>query len=50
MDFRTAELCLHDRGSIAFAAAARAGLPGEFSAFGHHGLLVLLTTARSSVL
>lgn len=45
MEIRAAEQCLHDRGRMAFAAAAGAGLGGEFSAFGHHGLMVLLTTA-----
>jgi GNAT superfamily N-acetyltransferase len=45
VDIRTAELSLHDRGRLAFDAAAAAGLGGEFSAFGHQGLLVLLTTA-----
>jgi hypothetical protein len=45
VDLRTAEQGLHDRGRLAFATAAAAGLGGEFSAFGHQGLLVLLTTA-----
>lgn len=45
MDLRTAEQSLHDRGRLAFATAAAAGMTGEFSAFGHQGLLVLLTTA-----
>ena len=45
MDLRTAEQSLFDRGRLAFATAAAAGMAGEFSAFGHQGLLVLLTTA-----
>lgn len=45
MDLRAAERCLHDRGRLAFATAAAAGMGGEFSAFEHQGLLVLLTTA-----
>ena len=45
MDLRTAERCLHDRSSAAFAAAAGAGLPGRFRAFEHDRLLALLTTS-----
>jgi GNAT superfamily N-acetyltransferase len=45
VDLRTAERCLHDRSSAAFAAAAAAGLPGRFRAFEHDGLLALLTTS-----
>lgn len=45
MDLRTAELCMHDRSRVAFAAASRAGLPGRFCAFEHKGLLALLTTS-----
>lgn len=45
MDLRTAERCLHDRSGAAFAAAAKAGLPGRFRAFEHDGLLALLTTS-----
>src|ERR1022692_2859764 len=36
---------MHDRSRVAFAAAARVGLPGWFCAFEHKGLLALLTTA-----
>jgi GNAT superfamily N-acetyltransferase len=45
VDLRTAERCLHDRSTTAFAAAAGAGLPGRFRAFEHDGLLALLTTS-----
>jgi hypothetical protein len=45
VDLRTAERCLHNRSSAAFAAAAGAGLPGRFRAFEHDGLLALLTTS-----
>jgi hypothetical protein len=45
VDLRTAERCLHDRSSAAFAAAAGAGLPGRFRAFEHDRLLALLTTS-----
>jgi hypothetical protein len=45
LEIRSAEQCLHDRGRLAFAAAAGAGLGGGFSAFAHRGLLVLRTTA-----
>jgi GNAT superfamily N-acetyltransferase len=45
MDLRTAERCLHDRSGAAFAAATGAGLPGQFRAFEHDGLLALLTTS-----
>jgi hypothetical protein len=45
VDLRTAERCLHDRSGAAFAAAAGAGLPGQFRAFEHDGLLALLTTS-----
>jgi Acetyltransferase (GNAT) domain len=45
VDLHTAERCLHDRSSAAFAAAADAGLPGRFRAFEHDGLLALLTTS-----
>lgn len=45
MDIKTAERRLHDRGRLAFAAAASAGLPGHFRAFEVEGLLGLLTTS-----
>lgn len=45
MDLETAEPCLHDRGHLAFAAAAVAGLPGEFRAFQSATLLALITTS-----
>ncbi|QSB13443.1 hypothetical protein JQS43_17775 [Natronosporangium hydrolyticum] len=45
MDITTAERRLHDRGRLAFAAAASAGLPGYFRAFEVNGLLGLLTTS-----
>lgn len=45
VDLETAELCLHDRGRLAFAAAAVAGLPGEFRALESAALLALITTS-----
>jgi len=45
VDLRTAERCLHDRSSAAFAAGAEAGLPGQFRAFERDGLLALLATS-----
>jgi GNAT superfamily N-acetyltransferase len=45
MNISAAEQCLHDRGRLAFAAAAAAGLPGQFRAFQFEGMLVLLTTS-----
>lgn len=45
MDLETAELCLHDRGRLAFAAAAVAGLPGEFRTLKSSALLALITTS-----
>lgn len=45
MESETAELCLHTRGRLAFAAAAAAGLPGEFRAVKSAALLALITTS-----
>lgn len=45
VDLETAELCLHDRGRLAFAAAATAGLPGDFRAFESAALLASMTTS-----
>jgi GNAT superfamily N-acetyltransferase len=45
VDISAAERCLHDRGRLAFASAASAGLPGQFRAFQIEDLRVLLTTS-----
>ena len=45
MDLRSATQCVHERSRMAFAAAARAGLAGEFRVFERDSLLVQLTTS-----
>lgn len=45
VESETAELGLHARGRLAFAAASAAGLPGEFRAVKSAALLALITTS-----
>jgi GNAT superfamily N-acetyltransferase len=45
VDLPSATQCVHERSRMAFAAAVRAGLAGEFRVFERDGLLVQLTTS-----